>query len=121
MLVFVNHDDLRSLKLMDILLERGYYVSDQISDIKYADLIYLGSKGIDRMNRLFYQNETILLDESFFKKIKKNAQLMTLIHNQYLEDLASQYGFIYTYFLDDEEFVEKNCLSDYTSSLSNLS
>lgn len=48
MLVFVNHDDMRSLELMEEMLHRGYYVSDQFKDMKYADVIYMGMRGIDR-------------------------------------------------------------------------
>ena len=51
MLVFVNHDDMRSLELMEEMLHRGYYVSDQFKDMKYADVIYMGMRGIDRKNR----------------------------------------------------------------------
>ena len=81
MLVYINHDDMRSLELMEEMVRRGYYVSDQYQDMKYADVIYLGTKGIDRKNRLKMQKDTIVLEEDFFKNIKENCLIVTLINN----------------------------------------
>ena len=69
MLIFINHDDMRSLECMEECIRRHYYVSDQLKDLKYADVIYLGAKGLDRKNRLFMNNETIMIDEETIKKV----------------------------------------------------
>ncbi|MEG0366493.1 MAG: hypothetical protein RR585_06635, partial [Coprobacillus sp.] len=67
MLIFVNHDDMRSLELMDELIRRGYYVSDQLNDLRYADVLYLGLKGVDNKNRLMTHQETRILDSKLYK------------------------------------------------------
>lgn len=110
MLVFVNHDDMRSLELMEEMLRRGYYVSDQYEDMKYADVIYLGLKGIDRQNRLLTHRETVVLDDNILKKLKKNCLVYTLAHNDYLVELSTKYDFRYHALLDDEEFVKLNSI-----------
>lgn len=110
MLIFVNHDDMRSLELMEECLKREMYVSDQFNDMKYADVIYLGAKGIDRKNRLIMNNETIIIHDHILKKLKKGCWIFTLIHNDYLQELSNDYGFYYKALLDDEEFVKKNSL-----------
>lgn len=110
MLVFVNHDDMRSLELMEELLRRGYYVSDQYEDMKYADVIYLGLKGIDRQNRMLTHRETVVLDDDVFKKLKKNCLVYTLVHNDYLCELATKFNFYYHALLDDEDFVRLNSI-----------
>lgn len=110
MFVFVNHDDMRSLELCEVLLHRGYYVSDEFKDLKYADVIYLGAKGIDRKNRLLTHQETKILDNHIFQSLKKNCLVMTLVHNQYLSELANQYQFFYKALLDEKEFIEKNSI-----------
>ena len=47
-MIFINHDDLRSLDCFEKCVEEGLYVSDDIKDLKYAQVIYLGQKGLDR-------------------------------------------------------------------------
>lgn len=110
MFIFVNHDDMRSLELCEVLLHKGYYVSDEFKDMKYADVIYLGAKGIDRKNRLLTNQETKILDEMLFQSLKKDCLVITLIHNHYLEELSYQYGFRYKALLENDEFVEKNSI-----------
>lgn len=120
MLVFINHDDMRSLELMEECLRRGMYVSDQLKDIKYADVIYMGTKGIDRKNRLMMNNETILIQENVLKSLKKNCFVLTLIHNDYLQELSQNYQFYYKALLDKESFVEKNSIITAEGLLSHL-
>ena len=110
MLIFVNHDDMRSLELMEECLHRGLYVSDQLIDMKYADVIYMGAKGIDRKNRLMMNNETRVIEENIFKHLKKDCFVLTLIHNDYLQELSNEYHFHYKALLDEEEFVYKNSI-----------
>ena len=92
--MFINHDDMRSLELMEELMRRGYYVSDRLKDMKYADVIYLGAKGMDRKNRLILEHETIVVDEEI----------------EYLIELSKEYHFQYIALLDQENFVEKNSI-----------
>ncbi len=120
MLVYVNHDDMRSLELMEEMIRRGYYVSDQRKDMKYADVIYLGVKGIDRKNRLLTHQETVILDEDVFKNLKTNSLVVTLIHNSYLNELSQIYHFRYIALLDQEDFVEKNSVLTAEGLLSYL-
>lgn len=110
MLVYINHDDMRSLELMEEMVRRGYYVSDQYQDMKYADVIYLGTKGIDRKNRLKMQKDTIVLEEDFFKNIKENCLIVTLINNPYLKELSQIYHFSYLSLLSNENFLVKNSI-----------
>lgn len=110
MLIFVNHDDMRSLEFMEEMLHRGYYVSDQFKDMKYADVIYMGMKGIDRKNRLQTHQETIVIDEGMLADFKSNCFVFTLVHNDYLEELSVQYHFHYLALLDEEDFVMKNSI-----------
>lgn len=110
MLIFINHDDMRSLELMEECLERGFYVSDQLKDMKYADVIYMGTKGIDRKNRLMMNNETIIVPDDILKNLKKGCWIFTLIHNDYLQELSDQYNFHYRVLLDEENFLEKNSI-----------
>lgn len=109
-LVFVNHDDMRSLELMEEMIRRGYYVSDQFNDLKYADVIYLGLKGLDRKNRLLTHQETIVLDDDLFAHLKPESMILTLVHNPYLDELSKQYDFRYISLLDNEDFVTKNSI-----------
>lgn len=110
MLVYVNHDDMRSLELMEEMIRRGYYVSDQQKDMKYADVIYLGVKGIDRKNRLLTNKETVVIEEEMFTKLKPKCLIVTLVHNGYLEELAMRYGFCYRGLLEKEDFIVKNSI-----------
>lgn len=110
MLIFVNHDDLRSLEFMEVMIERGYYVSDQFEDMKYADVIYLGVKGIDRKNRLIVNQETYVLDKEKLMSLKESARIFTLIPNAYLKELSLQYHFQYYALLEDEVFLEENSI-----------
>lgn len=110
MLIFVNHDDMRSLELMDELIERGYYVSDQLNDLKYADILYLGLKGVDNKNRLMTHQETKILDNKIFKELKKNCLVITLLKNQYLLELSKENHFRYLDLLSQEDFLTKNSI-----------
>ncbi|WP_050635632.1 NAD(P)-dependent oxidoreductase [Candidatus Stoquefichus sp. SB1] len=110
MLIFVNHDDMRSLELMEEMIRRGYYVSDQFKDMKYADVLYLGLKGPDRKNRLLTHQETIMIDQKMLESLKDNCLILTLVHNAYLNELSKQYHFRYIALLDDENFVTKNSI-----------
>lgn len=109
-LIFINHDDLRSLELMEECVRRGYYVTDQIKDIKYADVIYLGTKGIDRKNRLLTHNETLILSDDFFSLLKKGSMVITLAYNSFLEQLSKKYGFKYIYLLENKRFIYLNSI-----------
>lgn len=110
MLVFVNHDDLRGQEVMEEMIKKGYYVTDQWSDLRYCQIIYLGMKGIDRKNRLVLHRDTIVVEEQTWQQLQHNTIVLTLQHNDYLDTLAKQYGFIYCAFLDDEDFICKNSL-----------
>lgn len=110
MLIFVNHDDMRSLELMDELIRRGYYVSDQLNDLRYADVLYLGLKGVDNKNRLMTHQETRILDSKLFKGLKKNCLVITLLKNQYLLDMSKEYHFRYIDLLSQEDFLNKNSI-----------
>ena len=65
---------MRSLELMEECVHRGIYVSDQLNDIKYADIIYMGAKGIDRKNRLMMNTETRVIPDHIFKNLKKKKK-----------------------------------------------
>lgn len=108
MLFFINHDDLRGQELMEELVRRHYYVTDQMKDLRYCQCIYLGLKGLDRKNRLLLHDETIVMNEDVFKQLRPHTYIWTMIHNSYLEELSHQYHFQYSAFLDDETFVENN-------------
>lgn len=110
MFVYVNHDDKRALELSEKLLERGCYVSNDFKDMKYADVIYLGRKGIDRKHRLMTLKDTIIVDEKYFQNLRENCLVLTLMHNQYLKELSILYHFRYQVLLEDELFVYQNSL-----------
>ncbi|WP_028043684.1 hypothetical protein [Candidatus Stoquefichus massiliensis] len=110
MLIFVNHDDMRSLELMEEMIRRGYYVSDQFKDMRYADVLYLGLKGPDRKNRITTHQETEIIDQNIFKSLKENCLIITLIDNGYLEELSKVFHFRYIALLNDENFVKKNSI-----------
>jgi len=120
MLIFVNHDDLRALELMEELLRRGYYVSDQMKDLRYADVIYLGRKGIDRKHRLEMQHETKKLPEDLFQNLKENCLILTLMNNDYLHELSKLYHFRYMCLLKQEDFIYKNSILTAEGLLSYL-
>ena len=109
-MIFINHDDLRSLELMELCLQKGYYVTDRVQDIKYADVIYLGAKGIDRKNRLFMNDETIVLSNDIFDNLKEDCTLITLIKNTYLEELSIEKNFHYIVLQNLEDFIVKNSI-----------
>ena len=110
MLIFINHDDLRSQEFMEECMRRGYYVTDEVKDIKYADIIYLGNKGLDRKNRVMMNHETVLFQDCILKSLKKECWLLTLIHNDYLDELSQKYHFKYIALLDNDDFLEKNSI-----------
>ncbi|MCD7809842.1 MAG: hypothetical protein LUH02_10910 [Erysipelotrichaceae bacterium] len=109
MLIYVNHDDMRSLQLMDDLTQKGYYVSDNLRDMKYADCVYLGCKGIDLKHCLHTHQDTIVIDD-VGKMIKKQAVVVTLMHNDYMVQLSKQYDFYYIALLDDDSFLKQNSI-----------
>lgn len=110
MLIYINHDDMRSLELSEEMLYRGYYVSDELKDMRYADVIYLGAKGIDCKNRLVTHLDTMTIDEKQFMQLKKNCIIVTLIYNQHLAEISRQYHLIYVALLEREDFIEKNSI-----------
>lgn len=110
MLAFINHDDKRSLEFMEEFIKRQHYVSDSLKDMKYADVIYLGMKGIDRKNRLVINHETITLSQDLLMNLKENCLIVTLVHNAYLEELSSLFHFRYIALCDDEQFVSENAI-----------
>ncbi len=109
MLVYVNHDDMRSLQLMDDLTQKGYYVTDNLRDMKYADVLYLGSKGIDLKHCLHTHQDTIVIDD-VCAMIKKGAYVFTLMHNEYMLLLSKQAHFHYMALLDNEDFIKHNSI-----------
>ena len=110
MLIFVNHDDLRGQEVMEEMTRKGFYVTDEWSDLRYCQMIYLGMKGIDRKNRLFLHHDTIVVEDQVWKQLQPHTKIFTIVHNDYLEALSKQYGFEYFAFLDDEDFVCKNSI-----------
>lgn len=120
MLIFINHDDIRSLEVSEELIRRGYYVSDQFSDMKYADIIYMGVKGIDNKNRLMTKQETICIKDNFFETLKDNVLIITLIYNDNIKQASQHYHFQYLCLLDDEEFLYKNSILTAEGLLSYL-
>ncbi len=119
-MIFINHDDLRSLECYEECLSQGLYVSDDINDLKYADVIYLGQKGMNRKNNLFVNGETVLFDECILKNIHDNAVVITLMYNEYLNELSNKYKFIYIALLCDENFIEENSILTAEGLLSYL-
>lgn len=110
MLVYVNHDEMRSLELMEEMIRRGYYVSDEFKDMRYADVIYMGVKGIDRKNRLLTHQDTMTLGEDLFLLLKKDCLIITLVYNEYLNELSKLYHFSYLALLNQKAFIEKNSI-----------
>lgn len=110
MLVFVNHDDLRGQELMEELIRRGYYVTDEWSELRFCQMIYLGMKGIDRKNHLFLHRETVIVKDDVWKQLQPHTKIFTIVHNDYLEVLAKQYHFEYVSFLDNDYFVDQNSI-----------
>lgn len=110
MLIYVNHDDMRSLELMEELLRRGYYVSDQLKDLKLANVIYLGAKGIDRKHRLHTQSDTMIIPLDTIQQWHDKTRVYTLIENEYLRELSQTYHFQYMALLSDEQFLKENSI-----------
>lgn len=109
-MIFVNHDDLRSLELMEELIRRGHYVSDQLSDLKYSRIIYLGMKGLDRKHRLLFGKETIVFSQEYFEQLQTNSIIFTMVYNEYLDELSKKYHFQYKALLKNEDFIYKNSI-----------
>ena len=107
-MIFINHDDLRSLECFNICLNDGLYVSDDINDLKYSDIIYLGRKGLDRKNLLYLHKENIYIEELVFENLLNNTVILTLIFNKYMYELSLKYNFTYIALLDDESFINEN-------------
>lgn len=108
MLLFINCDDQRAIELMDELIRRGHYVTNELKDLKYADIIYLGMRGFDRKNRIVMHNETRTFQENLFEQIKQGCLVLTLVYNEYLQELSKRYNFVYKAFLNDENFLYIN-------------
>lgn len=104
---FVLEDDKRGKYLSQILLDNGYYVTNNINDLKYAKYIYLGLKGIDCQNRITINNQTFILD---VKNIKNNVKIFTISENKYLRELSKEKQFEYYSLLYDEGFLSLNTI-----------
>ncbi|MEE0967083.1 MAG: NAD(P)-dependent oxidoreductase [Bacilli bacterium] len=110
MLVFVTEDDRRGIEVSKRLLNDGYYVSDNIKDIKYAKMIYLGLKGIDQQNRITHQNRICYIDEDVFKTFNENSYVFTIVENKILRELAFKNHFHYFSLMNDDHFLEMNTI-----------
>ncbi len=110
MFVYVNKDDLRSICLSEMYLKEGVYVSHDLKDLEYADVIYLGMRGIDRKNRLNQFDETLIVDVNVFARLKKGTRVITIAYNDYLNDLSKQYGFKYLCLNKNDYFVDENSM-----------
>ena len=108
-MIFINHDDLRSLECFEECVNDGLFVSDDLEDLKYADMIYLGQKGLDRKNILFCNKESVFIDEERIENMK-NKTVMTLLYNEYMEELSNQYHFHYIALMNEDEFVKENSI-----------
>lgn len=108
MLVFVIEDDKRGEEVSKLFLKQGYYVSDNLKDLKYAHLIYLGLKGIDHQNRIQHRNDTFIIEEDYFKSLNEQCLVYTIVENKYLRTLANKYNFSYISLLSNSEFVSFN-------------
>ncbi len=109
-MIFINHDDIRALELTEQLLEKGYYITDQTKDLSYSDILYFGLKGIDRKNRLMTNQGTKVLTDSEIRLIPKNSYVITLIHNDYMQEIADKYNFNYIALLNDEDYLYYNSI-----------
>lgn len=110
MFIYINKDDLRAIELSKFMSEKNYYVSCDFKDIKYADIVYLGIKGIDRKNRLNCFDETIVLNDKVFASLKENCCVVTLVYNEYLKELSDTYHFRYCALNNNEYFVRENTM-----------
>ena len=110
MMIFVNHDDLRSLELSEALLQKGYYVSNKWEDMKYAKVIYLGMKGFDFQHKLIFNKEEKILQENDFAQLMKKCVIMTLVYNHYLFELCQKYDYHYLCLIRQKEFLRKNSI-----------
>lgn len=110
MFIYVNKDDLRSIELFNLFNKSDYYVSDNLKDIKYADIVYLGLRGIDCQCRLNCFDETYVIEEDVFKQLKERCLVVTIQYNQYLDELSQSYNFKYLCLNKNELFINENNL-----------
>lgn len=110
MLVFVLEDDKRGIEISRRFLKEGFYVSDNINDIKYAKLIYLGLKGIDHQNRVTHQDRICYIEDNVFENLNDKAIVFTIVENEVLRRLSLKYDFQYISLLDDESFININSI-----------
>lgn len=120
MLVFVIEDDKRAYEVSKILLNEGYYVSDYLKDMKYADMIYLGLKGIDSQNRITHQGNICIIDDELFKNLKHGCTIFTIVENKHLRYLESQNDFHYISLMNDKDFLSMNTIMSVEGTLSYL-
>lgn len=106
-LFFILEDDQRGKELSQILLNNGYYVSNDFKDLKYADYIYFGLKGIDIKNRIICNGETYYID---CKLLKKGCVVITIVYNSYLNDLCHDNGYHYYSMLKDKDYLRLNTI-----------
>ena len=104
---FILEDDQRGKELSQILLNNGYYVSNDFKDLKYADYIYFGLKGIDIKNRIICNGETYYID---CKLLKKGCVVITIVYNSYLNDLCHDNGYHYYSMLKDKDYLRLNTI-----------
>jgi dipicolinate synthase subunit A len=120
MLAFIIEDDKRGEEISRQLLKKGFYVSDSLKDMKYADFIYLGLKGIDRKHRIIHQGHNIVIEEDYFKHFNKNTILYTIANNQYLKELSLKYNFQYYSLMNDTDFIKMNTIMSIEGLISYL-
>lgn len=120
MLVFVIEDDKRAYEVSKTLLDEGYYVSDCLKDLKYADMIYLGLKGIDSQNRITHQGNICFIDDEVFRHLSQDCYVFTISENKYLRFLESQNDFHYVSLMNETEFLKINTIMTIEGLLSYL-
>ena len=108
--VYINKDDLRAIELSKMMSNKGYYVTSDLKDIEYADIVYLGVKGPDRKNRINCFDETFILDHVMFSKLKENCLVLTIACNNYLLEMSNEYHFRYCCLNDNSYFIDENSM-----------
>lgn len=102
---YVVEDDLRGKFLAKLLLKDGFYLGDHKNDMKFANYLYLGLKGVDRQNRIMMNNQIVYVD---FNQLKEGSYVFTIVYNEYLNEIAHKYKFYYYSLMKDEAFVDIN-------------
>lgn len=118
MLVFVIEDDERAKEISRIFLKKGYYVSNSLKDMKYADFIYLGLKGIDRQNRIIHDHQNIVINDEEFKHLSQQTCVFTISENIYLRNLSLNNDFRYISLMKDDDFLRINTIMTIEGLLS---